>query len=149
MFVVGLQKTNTSGKISPNSVNFVLTEVYKGTALMSSDNFSGSTKIPVIRAKVWVELDNRLIMSDYLATLLKNIDRTQSLKSAAASMKLPYRTALKKINEIEAAVESPLVKSVSGGSTGGSSKLTPYAKELLKKFDAVQQRIADLEGQKL
>ena len=67
---------------------------------MSSDNFSNGTKTPVIRAKVWVELDNRLIMSDYLATLLKNIDRTRSLKSAASAMKLPYRTALKKINEI-------------------------------------------------
>jgi molybdenum-dependent DNA-binding transcriptional regulator ModE len=38
---------------------------------------------------------------------------------------------------------------VSGGPAGGSSKLTPYAKELLKKFDAVQQRIADLEGKHL
>ncbi len=116
---------------------------------MSSDNFSNGAKTPVIRVKVWVELDNRLIMSDYLATLLKNIDRTRSLKSAASAMKLPYRTALKKINEIESAVESPLVTSVSGGSKGGSSKLTPYARELLKKFDAVQRHITDLEGQKL
>ena len=116
---------------------------------MSSDDSFQDSKALVIRAKVWIESDNHLIMSDYLATLLKNIDRTQSLKAAAATMKLPYRTALKKINEIESAVDSPLVESVSGGHAGGSSKLTPYAKELLKKFDAVQRQITNLEGKTL
>ncbi|MEE2876089.1 MAG: ModE family transcriptional regulator [Chloroflexota bacterium] len=116
---------------------------------MSSDDSFQDSKALVIRAKVWIESDSQLIMSDYLATLLKNIDRTQSLKGAAATMKLPYRTALKKINEIESAVDSPLVESVSGGPAGGSSKLTPYAKELLKKFDAVQRQITNLEGKTL
>ena len=76
-----------------------------------------------VRVKIWVEHDGNMIMSDYLADLLVKIDETNSIKKAAELLDLPYRTALKKIQEIE---NSKQTKEIPKGEISGLCKFCKY-----------------------
>ncbi len=85
-------------------------------------------------------------MSDYLADLLVKIDETNSIKRAAELLDLPYRTALKKIQEIEDSARTKIVSTQSGGATGGKSKLTKSGQELMREFNHISNQIMELDG---
>jgi molybdate transport system regulatory protein len=90
------------------------------------------------RAKLWVEQDGRLVLSDYRVRLLRLIDETGSLADAAAEMGLSYRRAWGKVKEIEANLGIQLVESAAGGAGGGGSRLTPDGKRLVRLFGRFQ-----------
>jgi molybdate transport system regulatory protein len=96
-----------------------------------------------VRTKVWVERGGEVVMSEYRALLLETIARTGSVARAANEMHLPYRTAWKKLREMEAAAGVPLLNSDSGGAGGGQSSLTPDAVEMLAAF----RRLSDPIGE--
>jgi len=104
-----------------------------------------------VRSKVWIERDGAIVMSEYRARLLEAVAREGSVAAAADSLGLPNRTAWKKLREIEEAAGTPLLESGSGGPSGGQSRLTPVAEEMLLAFrrisgpvdDEVQERFAD------
>ncbi len=87
------------------------------------------------RAKLWLEADGRLVMSDYRQELLKNIQETGSLAAAAERMGLAYRRAWGKVREIEENVGVPLVSSVAGGPGGGGSHLTAEGERLVACYE--------------
>jgi molybdate transport system regulatory protein len=87
-----------------------------------------------LRTKVWIERDGEVLMSEYRARLLEAVARTGSVAGAAQEMGLPYRTAWKKLREMEAAAGEPLLASGSGGASGGQSRLTGPAEEMLAAF---------------
>jgi molybdate transport system regulatory protein len=86
------------------------------------------------RLKLWVEWDGRLILSDYRVDLLMLVRQTGSLRQAAIQMGLSYRRAWGKVKELEQALGIPLLDSVCGGSGGGSSRLTPAAEDLVRRY---------------
>ncbi len=92
-----------------------------------------------VRSKVWIERDGQIVMSEYRARLLEAVEREGSVAAAADVLGLPNRTAWKKLREIEAAAGTPLLDSGSGGASGGQSKLTAAAEEMLAAF----RRVAD------
>lgn len=92
-----------------------------------------------IHAKVWVERDGRVVISDYLARLLELISDRGSVAAAASELELPNRSAWKKLRGMEAAAGFPLVTSESGGADGGGTQLTAEARAML----AVFHRVAD------
>lgn len=87
-----------------------------------------------VRSKVWIERDGAVLISAYRADLLEAVARTGSVAAAAAAMGLPYRTAWKKLREMEAAAGTPLLHSGSGGTGGGQSRLTAAAQEMVAAF---------------
>ncbi|MCK9487395.1 MAG: LysR family transcriptional regulator [Dehalococcoidia bacterium] len=89
---------------------------------------------PVARTKVWVERDGVVLMSDYRARLLEAVDARGSVAAGAQALRLPYRTAWKKLREMEEAAGVPLLESDSGGAGGGQSRLTPAAREMVASF---------------
>ena len=103
-----------------------------------------------VRSKVWIERDGAIVMSEYRARLLEAVAREGSVAAAAEALGLPNRTAWKKLREIEAVAGTALLESGSGGATGGGSRLTPAAEEMLLAFrrvagpvdDEVQERFA-------
>ncbi len=101
----------------------------------------------IVRVKIWVEHDGNMIMSDYLADLLVKIDETNSIKKAAELLDLPYRTALKKIQEIENSANTEIVSTRSGGATGGKSKLTESGRELINKFNQISNKVMESDGE--
>jgi len=95
-----------------------------------------------VRSKVWVERDGTVIMSDYRAGLLAAVAEHGSVSAAASALGLPYRTAWKKLREMEAAAGIALLESDSGGAAGGASRLTASARELLDAFRRVSEPVA-------
>ena len=87
------------------------------------------------RAKLWIEQDGKLVLSDYRVRLLRLIDETGSLVEAAASMQLSYRRAWGKLKEIEANLGIKLVESAAGGAGGGGSRLTDDGRRLIEMYD--------------
>jgi molybdate transport system regulatory protein len=93
------------------------------------------------RAKLWVEKDGRLVLSEYRVRLLALVDETGSLAEAAARMHLSYRRAWGKIREIEENLGVRLVESAAGGAGGGGSRLTDDGKRLVDLFRRLRERM--------
>ncbi|MBI5289015.1 MAG: LysR family transcriptional regulator [Chloroflexi bacterium] len=98
------------------------------------------------RAKVWLEQDGKLVLSDYRVQLLRLIEESGSLSDAAQAMGLSYRRAWGKVKEIEHNLGVKLLESAAGGPGGGGSRLTPEARRLVEQYDRFRKAAeADLE----
>jgi molybdate transport system regulatory protein len=92
------------------------------------------------RAKLWLEKDGRIVLSEYRVRLLQLIEDTGSLTDAAAEMGLSYRRAWGKVREIEQNIGLKLVESAAGGAGGGGSRLTPAGRRLVERFGRYSER---------
>lgn len=97
-------------------------------------------------AKLWLEKDGRIVLSEYRVRLLQLIEDTGSLTDAAAEMGLSYRRAWGKVREIEQNLGLKLVESAAGGAGGGGSRLTPAGARLIERFSRYRERVqSDLQ----
>jgi molybdate transport system regulatory protein len=98
------------------------------------------------RVKVWLETSSLYAFGHGLSEILKAVDRTGSIKEAAATLGKSYRYVWNRVKEGEEALGFPLVDARQGGSTRQRSTLTHQACELLKRFIGFRERmIAHLE----
>ncbi len=89
-----------------------------------------------VRSKVWVEHeDGSVLISEYRAELLRAIREHGAVSAAAATLGLPYRTAWKKLDEMQAAAGAALIETASGGRGGGGTRLTPAGEQLRADFE--------------
>lgn len=104
---------------------------------------------------LWLENDaQEVTLSTWRVALLKAVSATGSISAAAEQMKVQYRTAWQKINEMEQRLGEKLVETQVGGSHGGGAHLTQAAQAYIKKFDrfnaeiekAVQAKYRDTFG---
>lgn len=86
------------------------------------------------KSKVWLEKDGELVFGIGKATILNRIQKTGSINRAAKELSMSYRHAWSYIKSAEKRLGRPLVICTKGGVSGGNTKLTPYAKELVGKF---------------
>jgi molybdate transport system regulatory protein len=94
-----------------------------------------------IKSKVWLEKDGKLVFGIGRATILKSIQRNGSINKAAKELNMSYRHAWSYIRSAEKRLGKKFVICTKGGLGGGSTTLTPYAKNLLKKFLDLERRI--------
>jgi len=92
-------------------------------------------------AKLWVEKDGKLVLSDYRVRLLSLIDETGSLAEAAGRMQLSYRRAWGKVREIESNLGVKLVESAAGGAGGGGSRLTDDGRRLIATYERFRSAV--------
>ena len=99
-------------------------------------------KLPLrVKSKVWVEhKDGGLIFGEGRLEILEIVDRLGSLLKAAKELKMSYRAVWGKIKATEERLGMKLVESRAGGTKGGGSKLTPVARELLKRYRELEKR---------
>jgi molybdate transport repressor ModE-like protein len=76
-----------------------------------------------------------------IAELLKRVDRTHSLRSAASEMSLAYSKAWRIVKDSEAALRMKLLASQTGGINGGGATLTNEARDMLARFDRFQKEL--------
>ena len=89
------------------------------------------------RAKLWLEIDGRYVFGLGISDILKAIQRTGSIKAAAAELGKSYRYVWAKLKEAETALGVPLVDAQVGGKGVRRGALTPLACGLTTEFDAL------------
>lgn len=90
-----------------------------------------------VKYKVWIEKDGEIIIGLGRDELLREIEKTGSIKKSAENIGISYRKALYYIDAMEKRYGKKIVESVRGGYGGGGSKLTEEGKKLLKEFEKV------------
>ena len=86
-----------------------------------------------------LKLDNKIILlNNRKFELLKYIDECGSITKASQQVKIPYRSALKYIEDLENDLNNTIVSTKRGGKGGGGgSKLTDQGKIILKEYRKV------------
>ena len=56
-------------------------------------------------------------------------------------MKMSYRRAWLLVDDLNRIFRSPLVEAQPGGAKGGGAHLTPSGEELIRAYDALEQRL--------
>jgi len=86
------------------------------------------------RIKFWLELDGENVFCRRFAELLAAVDRTHSIKAAAAEVGRSYRHVWSRIKKTEQSLGQTLVETQIGGKGPQRSELTPLARELLHDY---------------
>ncbi len=96
-----------------------------------------------IKSKVWLEKEDELVFGTGKLLILKAISETGSINQAAKKLKMSYRHAWSYICSAEKRIGHPLLVKVKGGKTGGGAVLTDYAKNLIEKFDKLEEEVKE------
>ena len=75
--------------------------------------------------------------------ILEAVDQCGSINAAAKSLKMSYRAVWGRIKATEDRLGRKLVVRTTGGSSGGGSVLTPYARELVASFQTFRRQTLD------
>ena len=110
---------------------------------MSSTAQRRRTQSPALtpRIKVWLECDGLYAFGLGIAEILQAVDRTGSIKGAAADLGKSYRHVWSRVKEAEQALGRPLVEARVGGTGNRRSSLTPEAHRLVAGFTALRDRM--------
>lgn len=85
---------------------------------------------------LWLETNGEVTFSIWRVNLLQAVAETGSISGAAARLGIHYRTAWRKIHEMETRLGTKLVDTQIGGREGGGATLTPFALEYIDRFTA-------------
>jgi molybdate transport system regulatory protein len=92
-----------------------------------------------IKSKIWFEANGQMVVSRGCIMLLKKIETTGSLRSAAIDLKMSYQKARKLIRFCNENSPGIVLISQTGGLDGGGTKLTDYGKKLVKLYDDISK----------
>jgi molybdate transport system regulatory protein len=70
--------------------------------------------------------------------LLEAIQKTGSISQAGRSLRMSYRRAWLLIDDLNHCFREPVVTTQPGGNRGGGAALTPFGRDLIKKYRAVE-----------
>lgn len=81
------------------------------------------------------------ILGDGKWKILKKIDECGSLVGACEQLGITYRRTWNDLRKIEKMLGFHLLETVRGGQEGGSTRLSPEGRRLVKSFDTFHQRM--------
>lgn len=95
----------------------------------------------MVHCKVWVEDDSgALVFGAGRRRILEAVEKAGSIIGAAKELGMSYSAVWGKIHATEQRLGRPILEKKIGGLKGGGSVLTPFAKELLDRFRALEGR---------
>lgn len=86
---------------------------------------------------LWLERDGQVVLSVWRVQLLLAIEQTGSISAAAERMRVQYRLAWDRLDEMERGLALRLVDRHAGGAGGGGANLTAAGRDLVDRFNAL------------
>jgi molybdate transport system regulatory protein len=74
------------------------------------------------------------------AQLLAAIDATGSISAAARGMGMSYRRAWQLVEAINGSFSQPVVVTATGGKRGGGARVTPFGRDLIRRYRAMENK---------
>jgi len=96
--------------------------------------------------KIWYENHNGIVFGEGPCRLLRGIEKTGSLKQAAADLGMAYSKANHVIKSCEGNLGSALTHPKRGGITRGGSEVSDKAIELMKVHESFREEIENEIG---
>ncbi len=87
-----------------------------------------------IDGRFWLTKNGQSFLGNGRIELLEQIDKTGSMNAAAKAMKMSYKAAWERVNQMNNLADVPMIEKIKGGKGGGGTVLTPHAHELIKTF---------------
>lgn len=95
-----------------------------------------------VRSKIWLQApDGNPVFGNGRIRILEAIEKHGSISAAARSLGMSYPGAWKRIQATEERLGRQLLEKTMGGKNGGGSELTPFAKELVARFQEMSKRV--------
>ena len=88
--------------------------------------------------KMWLSIDQSHVLGKGGFSLLEAVKKYGSIMEAARRTGVSYKYAWDRLNDIEKALETPLLKTRIGGKDGGGAKLTDAAEILIKDYKRIE-----------
>ena len=93
-----------------------------------------------LRYKIWIEKNGEKVFGNGPLDILHRVERTGSLRQAAAEINMSYSQAWNLMKNLEKRLGFKLLERKIGGESGGGSQLTDKARELMMKFEIFRER---------
>jgi molybdate transport system regulatory protein len=74
------------------------------------------------------------------ARLVAAIDATGSISAAARSMGMSYRRAWQLVEALNESFSEPVVMTATGGRRGGGARVTPFGRELIRRYRVMESK---------
>jgi len=87
-----------------------------------------------------VEFDPEGAVGPGKIELLERIDTLGSIAAAGRAMGMSYRRAWELIDSINQCFREPVVDKQLGGPTGGGAMLTPFGRQVVKHYRAIERK---------
>ncbi len=87
-----------------------------------------------IDGRFWLTKNGQSFLGSGRIELLEQIEKTGSMNAAAKAMKMSYKAAWERVNQMNKLADAPMIEKVKGGKGGGGTVLTSHAHELIKTF---------------
>jgi molybdate transport system regulatory protein len=98
------------------------------------DEKSGSLMTP--HGNLWIERNERVVLSRWRVQLLEAIETSGSISAAAERLGIQYRLAWERLEEMEEGLGVHLVERQVGGAHGGGASLTAAGRDFIARFNA-------------
>jgi molybdate transport system regulatory protein len=85
---------------------------------------------------LWIEHGGTVVLSAWRVGLLEAIEAAGSISGAAEQLRIPYRRAWEKVQEMEAGLGFKVVDTAVGGAGGGGARLTEAGLRAISQFRA-------------
>ena len=95
----------------------------------------------VPRIKIWLEIDGHYAFGFGVSEMLRAIDKTGSIKQAAADLGKSYRYVWGRVKDAEKTLGRQLVETHIGGKDAHRSCLTAEARRFVADFQDIRRRM--------
>jgi len=91
------------------------------------------------RLTIRIDFDDGSGLGPGKVRLLELIAETGSIRKAAAALGMSYRKAWLLLQALKDTFGAPLIETVSGGKSGGGTKLTATGREIVSRYRKLEQ----------